>query len=415
MRASSPDPSYEEDYPLAALLEINLLLNSAVAPEFQLQQIVETTTRAFDCAGASILLYDEKSGGLTFRAAAGTDPQKLAQIPVPLDKSIAGAIFQEGESRLVKDVAKEPRHYRLVSERVKFPAQTLAGAPITVQEEATGVIEVLNKNEGDFTASDLRLLNVVAAQAAVAINQAQMAQTLRQSEKELRQIERLKRDFMAIASHELRTPLGVILGYATFLKEESQGRASEHADAVLSSAQRLQSLVEDMTNMNLLQSGALPVDLRPTSLRSVLQSAYQRVRAAAEAKHQRIVIYLPTMPLQIPADRAKLETIFKNLLDNAIRFSPQDEEILVQASVKGDEVHVTVKDNGIGIPPDEVDNIFNEFYQADQHLTRRFSGLGLGLPIAHSLVKLHKGQIWAESDGPGRGAAFHVVLPLTTG
>jgi signal transduction histidine kinase len=413
MSASSPDSPYHS-VPLDALLEINLLLNSTMAPEFQLQQIVETTARAFGCAGASILLYEEKTGDLTFRAAAGADPQKLAQIPVPLDRSIAGVIFQEKEARLVKDLAKEPRHYRLVSERVKFPAQNLAGAPICVQDEATGVIEVLNKVGGDFTAVDLQLLDIVAAQAAVAVNQARMSRALRHTEKDLRQIERLKRDFMALASHELRTPLGVILGYATFLKEESLGSASEHADAVLSAAQRLQALVEDMTNMNLLHSGGLPVDLRPTSLRSVLQSAYQRIRATAEMKHQKIVIYLPTMPLQIPADRAKLETIFKNLLDNAVRFSPPDEEILVQASVKAEEVHITVRDYGIGIPPDEIENIFDEFYQAEQHLTRRYSGLGLGLPIAHSLVRMHRGRIWAESEGPGQGATFHVVLPLAS-
>ena len=408
---SLPDSAYN-DYQLAVLLENNLLLNSSIAPEFQLQQIVESAARAIDCAGASILLYDEKSGSLAFRAATGSDPQILAQILVPLDKSIAGAIFQEKEVRLVKDVTKDPRHYRVVSEQVKFPAQTLAGAPICVQDEAAGVIEVLNKNEGEFTSTDLRLLAVVASQVAVAINQAQLARTLRQAEKDLRQIERLKRDFMAIASHELRTPLGVILGYATFLKEETHGSASEHAEAVLSSAKHLQSLVEDMTNMNLLQSGSLPVDLRPTSLRSVLQSAYQRVRAAAEAKNLKITIYLPTLPLQILADRAKLETIFKNLLDNAVRFTPPHGEITVGASATPDQVHISVKDTGVGIPPEQLENIFDEFYQADQHLTRRFGGLGLGLPIAYSLVKLHRGRIWAESDGPDQGATFHVLLPL---
>jgi signal transduction histidine kinase len=126
-------------------------------------------------------------------------------------------------------------------------------------------------------------------------------------------------------------------------------------------------------------------------------------------------LVLPRENPVVRADIEKLGTVFINLLNNAVRFTPDEGEITVRLKTGESEVLVEVQDTGNGIPVCELENIFMEFYQVEDHLTRRHSGLGMGLSIARELVKLHRGKIWAESPGPGRGSIFKVLLPLENG
>jgi signal transduction histidine kinase len=282
---------------------------------------------------------------------------------------------------------------------------------MSIQDRVTGVLEALNKcDDGIYTDEDIELLSIIASQAAVAIHNAQLLQALQEANEQLSNVDKLKSDFMAVASHELRTPLGIILGYATFLKDEAEGAMSDHIDSVLNAAVRLQTLVEDMTNMNMLYTGEADIHLEPAVIQQIVHKAYKGIASTAEAKNDRLTIDLPRQPIMVNAD-PKLELVFSNILNNAVRFTPEAGDIKVSVIDQGDEVLVEVKDNGVGIPQDKLIRIFDQFYQVEDHLTRHFGGLGLGLAIARALTELHGGRIWAESDGPGEGATFKIVLP----
>jgi signal transduction histidine kinase len=397
---------------LARLVEISVTLNSTLDPNQLLRFIIQTAADLLHCEATSILLFDEKRGELHFTAASGSDPDKLANIPVPLEGSIAGTIFCENRPLVINDVNQDSRHYAQVGEQIQFSTRSLLGVPMRIQDRVTGVLEALNKHTGDFNDADVNILSVIASQAAVAIQNARLVQALQTANEELSRIDKIKSDFMAIASHELRTPLGVILGYASFLKEEAQGELSEHAEMVLNSALKMRALVEDMTNMNLLQLGAAKFDLAPVAVQQIVRSASSEVADTAEAKDQQLLTQMPVKELLIQADAEKMERVLVNLLNNAVRFTPEGGTITIRVSQQRNEVLLEVLDTGIGIPENELQNIFKQFYQVEGHMTRHHGGLGLGLAIARGVVELHGGRIWAESAGKDQGACFKVALPV---
>ncbi len=396
---------------LARLVEISVVINSTLEIDRLLQYIIEAAADLLNCEATSILLYDEQENTLFFAAATGSDPLELARIPVPIEGSIAGKIFSEKAPRILNDLSASPEHYNQVGKQVHFITHSLLGVPMRIRNKVIGVLEALNKRDGEFNGNDLRLLSVTASHAAVAIENARLVQALQRANEELQEANRLKSDFIAIASHELRTPLGVILGYASFLKEDAQGELSEHAEMVLNSALRLRALVEDMTNLSMLQKGKITLHPEVLPAQRVVLEAYQETHSAAETKSQKLKLHFPKKEVLIRADYAKMRLAIGNLINNAIRFTPPGGQIDVRVSGTKHKVGIEVSDTGPGIPPDKLEDIFREFYQVEDHLTRRTGGMGLGLAITKGIVEAHGGRIWAENRSQGHGAVFKILLP----
>lgn len=396
---------------LARLVDISVTLNSTLELAPLLQFLLSTAAELLECEKASILLYNDKRGDLSFVSATGSDVSQLAEIPVPLEGSIAGTVFRTNEPLIINDTASDPRHFAKVGEKTGFQTRSLIAVPMRVRGKTTGVLEALNKRQGDFTELDAQVLAVVASQSAVAVHNAQLVQDLRRAHDELSRVDKIKSNFMHLASHELRTPLAIIMSYAEFLRQDAQGTLSAHASRVLEAAQRQRAIIDSMTNMNLLQLGAIDLQMTPTSLEKVIRSAYEEVRALAEAKQQRVELTFPDEPVLVKGDVARLSLVFINVLDNAIRFTPSGGVIHVNVQPQAKDALVVVRDTGAGIPAGELTNIFKDYYQVEDHMTRRHGGLGLGLAIARGIVNLHGGRIWAESEGPNQGATIQVVLP----
>ncbi|MFO8035047.1 MAG: ATP-binding protein [Anaerolineales bacterium] len=396
---------------ITRLVEISAILNSTLKPDLLLQTILDTAAELLECSDVSILLYDEREEELRFAAATGTNREQLEEIPVPLDSSIAGTIFTENRHLVINNVEQDPRHYDEVGEQIQYKVDSLLGVPMRIKDRVTGVIEALNKQGGEFTEFDVSLLLVVASQAAISIHNAQLIQALQKANIELSQADKLKRDLMSVASHELRTPLGNILGYATLLHEEVSQQNKSMAESILRASTRLRAVLDDMADMNLLYTGEADLDLVPTTLQAVLDIAEEEVRNIFHEDYQEIEYDLPAEAIQLFVDLPKLSVVFVNLMENAIRFTPPEGEIKLKARQEGDKVVIELSDTGPGIPGEELEKIFDVFYQREDHMTRRYGGLGLGLSIARELVQLHKGRIWAESEGEGEGSTFHVVLP----
>jgi signal transduction histidine kinase len=416
MAARAPSPSTDLRRlvaRLSRLVEISVTLNSTLDLDRLLQFIIESAADLVESEAASILLLDDNTHDLFFAASTGSDPGELAKIPVPLEGSIAGTIVREDRPLIINEVAKDPRHFRQVGQKVKFEARSLLGVPMHIRDQVTGVLEALNKRQGGFDETDLQTMSIIASQAAVAIHNARLVSALQKAYQELGKLDRLKSDFIAIASHELRTPLGVILGYAAILREEAKDpTASDQAATVLNSALRMRGLIEDMTNMNLLQLNAAEVSLETQDLAPILRAAHDEVVDLIRAKGQRVDLHLPDQALPAKVDRAKLVMVFTNLLNNAMRFTPPNGNLAIELERRAGEAWVRVRDDGPGIPGDQLDRIFDQFYQVEGHMTRRHGGMGLGLAIVRAIVNAHGGRVWAESPGPGKGSTFTVALPL---
>jgi len=397
---------------LERILKISQILISTLQLEPLLQTITQAATELTDTEASSIMLVDKNTGELRFEAVSGSKREEVKRVTVPLEGSIAGWIVREGKPLVISDVRQDPRFYAQVDETTDFETRSILGVPLQVRGKVIGVLEALNKTgDGVVTQDDMHTLSTLAAHAAIAIENARLVTDIQKAYEELSELDRLKSDFVAIVSHELQTPLTVILGYASFLKEEATGAASEQLDAVMRSALRLRSLIDDVINLRHIETGEAELELEHLSLNELVTAIMTEFASLAEARKQSVSIELASQPPMVEADRQKLHLVLANLLSNAIKFTPEGGRIQVEVETRGNEVWVSVRDTGIGIPPRKQERIFDRFYQVEPSLTRRFGGMGLGLSIAKGMVELHGGRIWVESV-EGMGSSFTFALPL---
>ena len=397
---------------LEKILEISRELTTTISLGPLLSKIVETAAELTASEGSSILLRDRRTGELRFRTASGDSTSQLANIPVPIEGSIAGTVLVSGEPVIVDDARADPRHFGNVGRQVGVQIRTLLAVPLLVKERSIGVLEVLNKREGQrFTQEDVDTLMALASQAAVAIENTRLVEALRQAYERLGELDRLKSDFIAIASHELRTPLSLIMLYATVLQEELDASARAQLDAVLRAATRLKHIIETMLNLRYLETGQMELTIGRFDLCTLVTEACADYTTLTTTGGLTITTDIPDREVIVYADQEKLRVVLDNLLSNAVKFTPAGGRVRVSVTPREDrQVEIVVADTGIGIPLEDLERIFHRFYQVESHLTRRQGGMGLGLSIVKGLVELHGGRVWAESV-LGQGSRFTVLLP----
>lgn len=401
---------------LSRLVEVSLVLNSTLELEPLLRYIMDAAAEITTSRNASILLMDAKTQELYFMAFDTDDALEvqlqLRRFPVPLHGSVAGAVVLENRPIVINDVSSDPRHYRKADDTSGYQTNSILGIPMRIKDRVIGVLEAVNKIEGNWTPDDENFLEILASQAAVAIENASLVSRLRSAYQELRQLDKMKNDFISIASHELRTPLSVILGYASFLKEEAQGEASEHAEAVLNSAIKMRQIIEDMTNLRHLKIGEGELEQEVVSTSVLMKLAMSDVLSTAEANGHHIDFNFPPDDVRISVDKLRVVMALTNLLNNAVKFSPHPSTIKFYYEEHGQDIWLVVEDQGIGIAREQLERIFEEFYQVEDHMTRRYGGMGLGLSIAKAVALAHKGRIWATSRGTDQGSTFYISFPM---
>lgn len=219
---------------------------------------------------------------------------------------------------------------------------------------------------------------------------------------------------MAIVSHELRTPLNPILGWSQLL---ATGRLDAEKtaigiDTIQRNAQLQAQLIEDLLDVSRILRGKLDLKIVPLNLESLIRAALSTVQLAAEAKSIQIETVFEANIGQVSGDAGRLQQIVWNLVANAIKFTPEGEQIIVKLERVGDRAQIQVIDTGQGIEPEFLPYVFDRFRQAESTSSRKFGGLGLGLAIVRHLTELHGGTVDADSPGKGQGATFRVKLPL---
>ena len=222
----------------------------------------------------------------------------------------------------------------------------------------------------------------------------------------------LKNEFIAITSHELRTPLGLILGHATFLRELVGNDYSEQVDAIIRSATRLKEIIESLSSVDNYQTGGASLRSRKVSITRIIEDVSASFRDMAVQKNVTLKIEVDRdQDLLVDADGSKIAIVLSNLVKNALTFTNHGGHVTICGGLESDFVKVVVKDDGVGIPANELPHIFERFYQVESHLTRKHGGMGLGLSVAKAMVEMHGGRIWAEST-EGVGSTFTFLLPL---
>jgi two-component system phosphate regulon sensor histidine kinase PhoR len=230
----------------------------------------------------------------------------------------------------------------------------------------------------------------------------------------LKQLERTREEFVANVSHELRTPLSLIKGYVETLldgaKDDPQ-TAEKFLRIVGRNVDRLAFLIEDLLTISKLESGQISLNQEIVSLSSVVQNTFDELKGHAVARGIRLVNELKNETAW--ADRERLQQVFFNLLDNAIKYGREGGDVLVRArAVSENEIEVQVQNDGGGIPAAEIERIFERFYRVDKARSREAGGTGLGLAIVKHIVLAHGGRVWAQSE-PGHGAIFFFNLPVS--
>lgn len=402
MKSNPPGPETEiRNYPkllnrYQRLLELTSDLAATFDLDTLLQRIVVAARELTDSEASSLLLYDKQTHSLYFEAATGALVDGVGQRAIPADNSIAGWVFTHGEPILSQDVLNDPRFYREMDALTQFETQSILGVPLRTKDKILGVIESVNKTEGIFTDEDVQILQTLAAQAAIAIENSQLF---------------MQSDLIAEIVHELRTPLAALTA-ASHLLQRSDLPADQRtklSQTILNEVQRLNDLTTDFLELSRLESGRTHFEREPVHLGGLVQESLEVVRAQAESKEIKLETEIDPSLTPVHGDRKILKQLLLNLLTNAIKYSPPESVVTVVLRSEGNEVLMEVRDTGRGISPEDQKRLFQRFFRAG-NAQDEVQGTGLGLVIAKRIAESHEGSISVEST-LGKGSTFTVRLP----
>src|SRR5215216_7815031 len=307
---------------LERLLEVVRGLTTAPDLESFLQTVIAEAMELTNSELASILEYDEGAEELRFLSMNWFERDLLRPMGVPLDGSAAGWVFRRGQPLIVQDTKVDKRHFKMVDDVTKHITHSLVAVPLVVRGQVLGVLEALNKkDDAHYTEEDLTILETLGALAAQAMQNVGLQRKVRASKIELAELERLKTDFIAITSHELRTPLGLILGHATFLREQAGEQFGEQLDTIVRNATRLKEIVENLSEVDNYQNGSARIRGDQVSMAKIAEEVILSFHQEAEQRNISLKTEIGNLPYDIHADQSKIAIALSNLVKNAIQYT----------------------------------------------------------------------------------------------
>jgi K+-sensing histidine kinase KdpD len=368
------------------------------------------------------MLWDQSSGLFRSEAAFGYDLGILREMGLQAGESITGKVFDQGQACLfgtpeaVADAMSNMRsaNRKLVARSLASDAlpRCAVAAPIAADDQKLGVLvlETLDDTSA-FNERDLPFVQTLAELIALAIDRERL-KVRADAVREARRAERTRSEVMAALSHELRMPLATIKGYATALLLDevtwSEAKRKDFLQLIEEACNDMEGMIQDILDSSLIEVDQLGVECRPVRLPDIA------VEMAAEAQqrsqvHRAVVEFSADFPV-VPADPRWIKQVFRNILDNAIKYSPDGGLIVIKGKVRPEDVVISVADQGIGISPENLIPLFEKYFRVRSAASLHVPGTGLGLPIARILVEAHGGRIWVESKA-GEGTTIYFSLP----
>ncbi|MBN1140011.1 MAG: GAF domain-containing protein [Anaerolineae bacterium] len=403
---------------LSALHQLALDISSELALDRLLEAVVHHTLDLLERDVSDLWLYDPACDCLRCVVSIAGWPA-VTGVTLRPGQGLTGQVFATGQPIVVDD------YWSWASAEPAFspePVGPVASVPLIWKGQVLGVLEASGRQgSSPFSDAEVHAMSLLATQAAIAIQNARLYDAAQQRAQELsialaqqREIDHWKAEFIQNVSHELRTPLTLIQGYAEMLNDGELGDLSaaqrKPITIITNQAQALQALVADM--LAILRAEAQAMQIEPVSLADLVLAAVDDFQGLVGQSELTLETDLQSDAPLVNADPRQLRKVMDNLLSNAVKFTPAGGRLTVRVYACQDGACVQVSDTGIGIPPDQLDRIFERFYQVDSSIRRRYEGAGLGLALVHEILEGHGGWIKAESKGvPGHGSVFTFWLP----
>ncbi len=437
---------------LAALAEVTRAVSASLDLDQTLHTISTHATQLTRSESASIFLYDDDRKTFEVRASYNTPEGYIAEVE---GYQILGARLtaevQPRSGTLVTRAAAERRPLQIPDIGVttdyagrdlllRWGYRAILAVPLLLGERVIGAMNVRRKRAGEFSTREVELVTTFARQSAVAVENARLFREIQDTARQLEVVSRHKSQFLAGMSHELRTPLNAIIGFSEVLLDPNMGplppeEQQEFLTNILTSGKHLLRLINDVLDLSKIEAGKMELQPEAVSLPDTVEGVLGTVKTLAAKKQIRVVSDVAADLPPAWADPPRLKQILFNLLSNAIKFTPAGGHVTVKAQRvdrssghtvdpgrpvdsstprpldRGTElIEVAVADTGIGIPPEDLGRIFEEFEQVSDPTRPRQEGTGLGLALVKKLVEMHGGSIRVEST-PGKGSTFTFTIP----
>jgi len=383
-----------------------------------LDEILRTVKELTGASKGNVQLVNASRNTLSIVAYDGFDPAFLATFEhISMDdrRAACGRAMAEGRAILIEDVQADAGYspYRDVARAAGY--RSVVSVPLFAADGSKlGAISVHFPSPHRPSEAEMRRLQLYCRQASDFIQRIHLEHTLRQREEALQEADSRKNEFLALLAHELRNPIAPIryalaMARKPGISAEQRMRAEDIIDR---QAAHMGRLLDDLLDVSRITRGSLELRKSATTLDAAVSTAVESAQPFMDAKHHALKVDLPDHTVRLEADPARLAQILTNLLINAAKFTPEGGRIELEATNDLEEIVVTVRDNGIGIGPELMPQLFTLLAQAQPALDRAENGLGVGLALVRGLVHLHGGTIEAKSGGPGRGSEFIVRLPI---
>lgn len=406
-----------------ALSEISKTLVSTLELEELIDAVMDIIPQVIDYAQIGlVMLWDNSTAIFRPIASFGFKHDIISSLGLRAGESITGKVFDQEVAQLIctpDEVFLAMADMRTANREIffrslqsdKLPLCTLA-APITVRNHKYGVL-LLGTIYGPevFIKDDIPFVQTIADLIALAIDRSRLI-SLADAVREARQAERMRSEIIAILSHELRLPLTAIQGYASALLLDDIDWSDEKQDQFLrmieTESKQMEAILRNLLDSSLIDVDQLVIEPEPTRLSHIAHEIAAEIQHRADI-HRIIVDFPANFPI-LNLDMRWMRQVFRNILDNAIKYSPDGGLIVIRAEVNPHNVLVTVADQGIGISPEDLIPLFEKFFRVRSNPNLRVPGAGLGLPIARNIIEAHGGRIWIESK-IGEGTTIHFSLP----
>ena len=393
-----------------SLYEIAAAINSVRDPESVLDSIVRTVSEALEAKGCSIMLLSPDRKVLLHTAAYGLSDWYVRKGPVSADRSISQAL--EGKPVAILNAAEDERVQYRDQARQEGIASMLS-VPISFKGDVVGVMRVYAAKQHYFTRSEMYFVQEVANLGAIALER---ARELEQCFTEVDKLEESRRQFvrfLSVVAHDLQSPLVATQSILSYIADGYTGEITDGQQDLLQRGIRrideLLMLITDLLEVPRIEAGQLGREMKELSLNEVVKQAVVGLDNVARQKGIELKVELPDGSPQVYASGRRLQQVLNNLISNAINYT-RDGTALVRVKESENEIKLEVIDTGIGIPPDELPRIFDDFFRGKNAGKK---GTGLGLSISKRIIEAHGGKLWAESPCPetGKGSKFTFTLP----